>query len=108
MDRVILQRVVPGALVLVAVLLSVVRPVPRFHSRQQGQSGVNQRATASEPTERNDDAAQLSHERDTVLRFAPIIGAALLIILKTRRLAFVPLTIRRLKIPSAPDPLPPH
>jgi hypothetical protein len=95
-----------AALILAAGLLGTFRPVLRFHAQRAGQSGVYQPILLSEVTESGADerpparGGMLANPYVAVALLA-LIGSLVTIVLKARPTAFVPIAIRRLKLPRA-------
>ena len=111
------MRVIPGqplrvflstaVLIVAAALLGTFRPVLRFHGQRPGRSGVYQPLPPAEISESSAD-----DHRPTARSWALAdqhVWAALLAlhvrvaarVLKARQAAFVPIAIRRLKLPRA-------
>jgi len=106
-NRLLRVWVAPAALILAAGLLGTFRPVLRFHSQRPGHLGLHQPILLSEATE-SSAGDQQPPTRGGLLASQHVAGAlvALLvslvtIVLKARRTAFVPIAMRRLKLPRA-------
>ena len=103
-------RIAPVTLILAALVLGSFRPVTRLHQRAHGRPGVNHSVFTWEPA----DPKQGDHPDPVPVRFAVqlfrgALALAPVIVLKTRWLAMVPVSIRRLKLPPpSNDPLPSH
>jgi hypothetical protein len=97
----------PAALILAAGLLGAFRPVLRFHGQRSGHSGVHQPILLSETAESSAGDRQapapsglLANQHVSVALLA-LLGSLVTIILKARQTAFVPIAMRRLKLPRA-------
>jgi hypothetical protein len=102
----------PVALILAAGLLGTFRPVLRFHTQRSGHSRVHQPILLSEVTESSAGDRQppargglLANPYVSVALVA-ILVSVVTIVLKARRTAFVPIPMRRLKLPPAADSSP--
>ena len=105
-----MSQIAPVAVILAALLFGSFHTVTRVHHRAPLRSGVTQSACIGEPAGSSDGGTP---ECGPARLLAPTfqLGLALipLIVLKLRRLAMVPMTVRRLKLPPASgDPLPSH
>lgn len=96
-----------ATLIVAAALIGTFRPVLRFHSQRPGRSGVYQPVLPAEISESSADdhrpAARswaLADQHVSAALLALHVGVAALV-LKVRQAAFVPVAIRRLKLPRA-------
>jgi len=106
-NRLLRVWVGPAALILAAALLGAFRPVLRFHSQRSGHCGLHQPTLLSETT------GSSAGDRQPLLpngvftnqflsaALLALVGSLVTIVLKTRQMAFVPVAIRRLKLPRA-------
>ncbi len=101
-------RVAVVALLLVTILAVAVRPLLRGVGHSHSPWGLNRLVLLSEPTA-NNDAPPLSPIHIHVRLFALVLSIPLLL-LKLHRQGFMPIRVRRLKLPSrgAGSALPPH
>jgi hypothetical protein len=97
----------PAALILAAALLGTFRPVLRFHGQRSGHSGLHQPILLSEATESSAGdrqppvrGGQLANQSVSAALVA-LLASVVTIVLKARRTAFVPIAVRRLKLPRA-------
>lgn len=87
-----------AALILFAVLVGTLRPLARRFGRAHSQSGLTRLALLSEPADDGATPRQPVVRADVHL-LVPVLVSVLLIVLKTRRIAFIPFPLRRLKLP---------
>ncbi len=90
-----------GAFALIVVIACVValRPLTRVPGHVHNGLGLTRLALLSEPAADGDTPLK-PPSRTVAHVLAPILVSALLIVLKMRRTAFVPVRLRRLKLPS--------
>ncbi|MFI5397836.1 MAG: hypothetical protein ACHQ9S_20050 [Candidatus Binatia bacterium] len=99
MGKIFYHRLTPVALIVLAVLAGFLRPISRVPGRAQNQFGLNRLAFLLEPA--TDAALPLAAPaRADARTFAPTLASTFLIVLKMRRVAFVPVPVRRLRLPS--------
>ena len=98
-------------LVAALVLLGAFRPLARLNHRygHAGHCGLHQPALLAEPLDQTDgdtpQAVACTGASDYAVCFVSTADSE--IVLKSRRFAFVPVVVRRLKLPApASDPLP--
>ena len=106
-DRLLRVWLAPALLIIAAGLFGAFRPVFRFHSQRPGQSGMHHPILLSETTESSADdqhhpagSAALTNRYVSAALLA-LLGSLVTIVLKVRQTAFVPIAIRRLKLPRA-------
>jgi hypothetical protein len=106
-NRLLRVWVGPAALILAAGLLGTFRPVLRFHAQRSGPSGLHQPILLSEATESSAGDRQpparggLLATQYVLVALAALLVSVVSIVLKARRTAFVPIVMRRLKLPRA-------
>ena len=95
----------PAALIIAAGLLGTFRPVLRFHSQRPGRTGVHQPILPCDVSESSADdqrpsacSGALANHYGSAALLALLLSVVTLV-LKARQTGFVPIAIRRLKLP---------
>ena len=92
-------RLVVTAFILLAVLPGFLRPIGRVAACTHKQPGSSQLVLLSESATDVDPPFALPMRVD-VRVFVPVLVGTFLVVLRTRRIAFIPIPVRRLKRPA--------
>lgn len=90
-----------AALILFTIMAGVLRPLTQVSGHTHNRWGLNRAALLSEPAA-NDDGRLTLPVRAEAHVVTPVVVGAFLLVLKTRRTAFAPIPVRRLKRPARP------